>query len=49
MTDGFPADEDCDAFYASVEELDRPELKYVFISGMFTDVDIFLWALVKES
>ena len=22
------ADEDCDAFYASVEELDRPELKY---------------------
>ena len=24
----FYADEDCDAFYASVEELDRPELKY---------------------
>jgi nucleotidyltransferase/DNA polymerase involved in DNA repair len=36
------ADVDCDAFYASVEELDRPELKFEY--PMFeADVDIFPW------
>ena len=38
---------DCDAFYASVEELDRPELKYNLLVS--TDIDIFQWASVKES
>jgi hypothetical protein len=45
---GLDSDLDCDAFYASVEELDRPELKYL-LPWNLTELDTCQWESVKES